>query len=107
MGAADDDGFPAREEEREQTEDDRAPRPRRIGSRRLRLRGDSAVNHAAYGAALSGYTVAIIAGARRDRRGLPGRNHSLDGATLIARACRQSRVWNNWRGEKLNGRIAE
>jgi hypothetical protein len=37
--------------------------------------------------------------ARRDQLGLPGRNHSLDGATLIARARRKFCAWNNWERE--------
>jgi hypothetical protein len=60
-GAADDDGFPAREE-REQTEDDRARGPDEQDAGGCAFVATVLRNHAAYGAVLSGYTVAIIAG---------------------------------------------
>jgi hypothetical protein len=58
---------------------------------------------------LSGYTVAIIAGARRDRRGLRGRNHSLDGTTresvssilCLEQLARGETHWENSGGMKL------
>jgi hypothetical protein len=107
-GAADDDGFPAREE-REQTEDDRARVPLEQDAGGCAFGSDSAVKSCGLWGRLVGLHRRHHRGwrARRDRQGLPGRNHSLDRTTLIARACRQFGVWNNWRGQKLNGRTAE